>query len=167
VAKALRTRQSTWSAVFREVVAQFARDEEVRRVVGPHNIRSWAGVPDDKAPLIPTGTAPVVRFTPEPRNVTWYSPCAQYGMLRVRVELAVASLCIDDVLDLWDLVVSAIGPGSTPGFSTSLVPLGAETGEIQFTDPTIDPFPAADPEGLFLATGYFQLAVIRPIHPGP
>jgi hypothetical protein len=148
LAKSLKTRTSAWTAVFRRVVQQLKDDPDVRRVVGVQNLRSWEGVPADKAPMTPSATAPVIRLTPQPDHVGWYSPDAQSGTLIVRVELAVMSLCLDDVVDLWDLLVAALGPG---------------TGEIVFTDPANDPRPDASPEGQFLAQGYFALTVLRPI----
>jgi hypothetical protein len=166
LAKSLKTRTSAWTAVFRRVVQQLKDDPDVRRVVGVQNLRSWEGVPADKAPMTPSATAPVIRLTPQPDHVGWYSPDAQSGTLIVRVELAVMSLCIDDVVDLWDLLVAALGPGtagSSGTFSADLVALGAETGEIVFTDPANDPRPDASPEGQFLAQGYFALTVLRPI----
>jgi hypothetical protein len=166
MAKILKTRTSPWTAVFRRAVQQLRNDPDVRRVVGLQNLRSWEGVPADKAPMTPSATAPVVRLTPQPDHVGWYSPDAQAGTLIVRVELAVMSLCIDDVVDLWDLLVAALGPGTLGAaggtFAADLVALGAETGEIVFTDPATDPRPDAQPEGQFLAQGYFALTVLRP-----
>jgi hypothetical protein len=160
--KSLKTPQSVWSAVFRRIVRQLKDDPDVRRVVGAQNLRSWEGVPADKAPLTPGAGAPLVRVTPQPDHVGWYSPDAQVGLLIVRVELAVLSLCIDDVIDLWDLLVGALQPGDGT-LASDLVALGAETGEIVFTDPATDPRPDASPEGQFLAQGYFALNVLRPV----
>jgi hypothetical protein len=161
VSKTLKAKTSVWTAVFRKIVAQLEADPDVTRVVGKDRLRSWKGVPADKAPFAPAVGAPIVRLTPQPQSVEWYSEDAQAGTLTVLVELAVASLCIDDVADLWDLIVAALGP--CDGFALALIPLGAETGEIVFSEPAFDARPDAEPEGTFLATGRFQLKVIRPL----
>ena len=116
MSKSLKTPSSVWSKVFRRIVLQLENDPFVKRVVGD-NLRSWKGVPGDKAPFEPKANAPVVRLTPQPRNVDWYSPDMQCGDLWVQVELGVQSLCIDDMADLWDILVNAItasGPRSIP-----------------------------------------------------
>ena len=165
--KSLKTPTSVWTAVFRRIVLQLETDPAVNRVVGRDNLRSWKGVPGDKAPFEPTSAAPVVRLTPQPQGVDWYSEDAQAGMLAVLVELAVQTLCIDDVADLWDIVVAACNPGalnSTGGsFARDLVVLGAETGEIVFSDPAFDPQPFAEPDGFFFAAGHFRLRIVRPV----
>lgn len=165
--KSLKTKTSAWTAVFRRIVQQLSNDPDFRRVVGPQNLRSWAGVPTDKAPLNPTATAPIVRLTPQPMGVEWLDPSSQYGTLNVMVELAIQSLCVDDVIDLWDTIVTALesdraDAAGTP-FFLDLGALGATTGEILFSDPAIDPRPDASPEGYFYAQGRFHLAVQRPI----
>src|SRR4051812_33327755 len=95
--KSLKTIQSVWTKVFRRIVQQLEQDAEIRRVLGADNLRSWKGVPGDKAPFSPTTTNPVARLTPMPAGVDWYSPDTQAGTLGVGVELAVMSLAIDDV----------------------------------------------------------------------
>jgi hypothetical protein len=169
--KSLKTPSSVWTLVFRRIVQQLENDASIKRVVGQQNVRSWKGVPGDKAPFAPTPGAPVVRLTPNPRNVDWYSPDLTVGTLYVRVELAVQSLSIDDVADLWDIVVQALQPGgpavpsSGVSFAQDLVALGAETGEIVCSDPALDPQPEASDEGLFLAAGAFRLRIMRPVNP--
>ena len=166
--KSLKTPASAWTAVFRRIVQQVEADPNLRRVVGPENVRSWKGVPADKAPFAPATNAPVVRLTPRPTSVDWYSPDAQLGTLEVLVEIAVQSLCIDDVADLWDLFVNALAPGAADGsssFALALVALGAETGEIVFSDPALDPRPDSEPDGFFYASGLFHLRVLRSVNP--
>jgi hypothetical protein len=169
MAKSLKTPTSVWTAVFRRIIQQLENDPNVRRAVGLHNLRSWKGVPGDKNEFAPTSNAPVVRLTPQPRNVDWYSPDMQSGDLWVQVELAVQSLCIDDVADLWDILVNAIRPGaldSTGGlFAQDLVTLGAESGEIVFSDPAFDPKPQASDDGFFFAAGHFRLRLLRSVNP--
>jgi hypothetical protein len=167
--KSLKTPSSVWSKVFRRIVLQLENDATVRRAVGIDNIRSWKGVDGDKSPFEPKPNAPVLRLTPQPRNVDWYSPDMQAGELWVQVEMGLVSLCIDDVADLWDVVVNAIRPGvlDTAGhlFALDLVALGAETGEIVFSDPAFDPQPFAEPEGCFFAAGHFRLRMLRSVNP--
>jgi hypothetical protein len=162
--KSLKTNQCGWTKVFRRIVQQVETDADIRRVVGVENVRSWKGVPGDKMPFAPTDKAPVIRLTPQPRNVNWYSPDSQIGTLFVVVELAVQSLSIDDVIDLYDLVVQCLRPGNGT-FWQDLVALGAETGEIVFSDPAFDAQPGAKPEGAFFAVGQMQLRVVRPVNP--
>jgi hypothetical protein len=168
--KSLKTPQSVWTKVFRRIVQQAENDPAVRRVVGP-NIRSWKGVQSDRTPMEPSSDAPVLRLTPQPRNVEWYSPNAQLGQLYVQVEIAVQSLCIDDVADLWDIVVQSLQPSGPAlpstgiSFAQDLIALGAETGEIVFSDPAFDAQPFAEPEGIFFAAGHFRLRCLRTEYP--
>jgi hypothetical protein len=167
--KTLKTNTSAWTAVFRRIVQQLETNADIQRVVGRDRLRSWKGVPMDKAPFEPTASAPVVRLTPQPQDVDWYSPDMQAGTLRVRVELGVQSLCIDDVADLWDLIVQVLRPGASDSqgnpFALDLVALGAETGEIVFGEPAVDPQPSAEPEGYFFAQGHFHLRMLRAVFP--
>lgn len=162
--RTLKTKQSVWTGVFRRIAQQLKSDPDFNRVVGKDRLRSWEGVPGDKTPFVPATGAPVVRLTPQPAGVDWYSADSQAGTLNVLVEIAVASLSIDDVLDLWDLIVQALRPGNGT-WSLDLVALGAETGEIVFGDPAFDAQPAAEPDGIFLASGRFSLRVVRPVNP--
>src|SRR3954451_5340931 len=131
--KTLKTNVSVWTKVFRRLVQQLESDPEIRRVVGVDRLRSWKATPGDKAPFQPALGAPVIRLTPRPSGVDWYSPDVQAGTLSVLVELAVMSLCIDDVADLWDLLVIAVGPCQGT-LAQDLIALGAETGEAFFCD---------------------------------
>lgn len=162
--KTLKTNPSVWTNVFRAIVKQLETDADFARVVGKDKLRSWNGSTADKAPFVPSLGSPVVRLTPMPSNVGWYSEDSQSGTLRVKVELAIASLCIDDCLDLWDLIVWALRAGNK-GFALALVALGGETGEIVFSDPAVDAQPDAQPEGMFYAVGSFDLRVIRFMDP--
>jgi hypothetical protein len=167
--KSLKTNPSVWTKVFRRVVQQLENDATVKRIVG-RNLRSWKGEPGDKAPFAPSQNAPVVRLTPNPASVDWYSPDMQAGTLWVLVELAVPSLCVDDVADLWDVIVAALVPdgpsvGGGTSFGLDLVVLGAETGEIVFSDPAYDPKPEDSAEGYFLAQGRLHLRVLRTVQP--
>lgn len=162
--KSLKTNQSVWTKVFRRLVQQLKTDPEFKRVVGIENLRSWEGVAGDKDPFAAPGAKPVVRLTPQPRGVDWYSEDSQAGTLYVLVEMCVQSLCIDDVADLYDLVVAALRPGNG-SLMQELIALGAETGEIVFSDPAFDPQPGTDAEGYFLASGHFQLKLIRSVNP--
>jgi hypothetical protein len=163
MAKSTKTNPSVWTKVFRRIVQQLKTDPDIRRVIGD-NLRTWDGVPADKAPFVPQDGKPVLRLTPQPRNVEWYSPDTQRGTLVVFVELGVSSLSIDDVNDVYDLVVQALRPGNGT-LSLDLVAAGAETGEIVFDDPAYDPRPAAEPEGQFFAVGSFGLEVLRSVNP--
>lgn len=158
--KTLKTNLSVWTKVFRRIVQQMETDAELRRIGVGDRLRSWKGVTADKAPFAPSVGTPVVRVTPYPAGVDWYDPSSQSGTLVVLVELGIASLCIDDVADLWDLIVSAVSP-CVAGFSRELVELGAETGEITFTNPAFAAQPAESPEGAFYAQGRFELRLIR------
>jgi hypothetical protein len=162
--KSLKTPACAWTKVFRRIVQQVEADPDLRRVIGLDNIRSWKGVPGDRNPFAPGDSAPVLRLTPQPRNVSWYSPDTQMGTLCVTVEVAVRSLSIDDVADLYDLIVAALRP-SDSRLVQDLVDLGAETGEIVFSDPAFDAQPGAEPEGAFFAAGRFQLRVARLVNP--
>lgn len=169
MSKSLATPSSVWTNVFRRIVKQLENDPTIKRVVGTANVRSWKGVTGDKAPFVPASNAPVLRLTPQPQNVEWYAADLQAGTLSVLVELAVSSLCVDDVADLWDAVVTALQPGGPPvspgvvNFETDLVALGAETGQIVFSDPAFDPQPNLEAEAYFLAAGHFRLRLLRAV----
>lgn len=161
--KSLSTSQSVWTKVFRRIVSQLESNAEFRRVVGRDNLRTWSGnTVIDRAPFEPTSGAPIVRLTPQPGAVQWYSPELQSGILRVHVELGVQSLCVDDVADLWDLIVQSLRPGDAM-FTGDLVDMGAETGLIVFSDPAFDPQPQAEPVGYFFARGFFNLTLLRSV----
>ena len=159
--KKLHTPTSIWTAVYRRIVGELERDSRLKSVLGRDGLRSWAGVPCDLNPFVPALDRPLVRLTPTPLGVDWYSPDLHSGTLYVHVELAVASLCIDDVADLWDLIVEALTPADN-ALCLALVELGAETGEIVCDAPPFDPRPEAKPTGYFLAVGRFHLTVNRP-----
>jgi hypothetical protein len=165
VPKTLATKSSVWSAVFRRIVLQVTTNAPVLRIVSADRIRSWAGSPTDGQPLKPAEGRPMVRLTPSPRGVDWYSPDMQKGWLDVVVEVAVQTYCVDDPIDLWDLVVDALKPGALDtkgnGFALDLVALGAETGEIVFADPVVDTGIGSEPANIMVATGKFTLAVLR------
>jgi hypothetical protein len=160
--KSLKTSLSVWTRVFRRIVQQLKTDPDFRRVVA--DFRSWEGVPGDKTPPNPNVGAPFVRLTPQPMGVDWYSEDTQAGTLYVLVEIVVSSLCVDDVADLWDVVVQALRPGNGT-LCRDLIAVGAETGEIVFSDPAFDPQPAAESEGQFSATGRFHLRLLRSVNP--
>jgi hypothetical protein len=48
-------------------------------------------------------------------------------------------------------------------FGLDLAGLGAETGEIVFSDPAVDPRPWDEPEGYFLAEGKLHLRILRTV----
>jgi hypothetical protein len=166
--KSLRTKNCVCTKVFRRIVQQLKNDPEVRRVVGDA-LRSWEGVTGDKDPFVPSGSKPVVRVTPQPESEGWFSPDSMREELVVVVELGISSLCIDDVNDLYDLIVQALQPGGKStiaggiDFAQDLVQVGAETGEILFANPAYDPQPAAKPEACFFATGRFKLDILRAV----
>jgi hypothetical protein len=160
----LKTAAFPWSAVFRVVTTQAENDPELRRILGGR-LRSWKGEPADRLPLDATSDGPVMRFTPQPRRVSRYSPDATVGNLDVLVEYSVLTLCVDDVMNLWETVVQAL-TWDDDTFRAALVAAGAETGEVEFSDPAYDPRPAADPLGVFNAAGVFTLRVTREMAPG-
>lgn len=158
--KTLRTNQSAWIKVFRKVIATLETDPDFRRVVGQDSLRSWSGIPGDKAPMEPSLGRPVVRLTPNPSAVEWYDPSSQVGTLSVRVEVVVQSLCVDDCIDLYDLIEQALLPGRGT-LRQELVALGAETGEIVFSDPAFDPKPEVEPDGYIVGEGRFHIRILR------
>jgi hypothetical protein len=158
--RTLKIPQSPWSLVFRRLVLELETDPEFKRVVPATHLRSWSGVTADKAPLTPTLGRPVVRLTPQPANVAWSDETTQTGALGILVEIAVLSLCIDDAIDLWDLLVEALSP-CLGTLRADLVAAGAANGEPVFSSPAFDARPDAEPEGYFYATGKFQIDVDR------
>ena len=89
--KTLKTKASAWTKVFRRIVFQLELDPDIRRVVGADRVRSWKGLPGDRSPFAPASGKPVLRLTPNPRGVDWYSPDTQAGTLYVLVEMGVTS----------------------------------------------------------------------------
>src|SRR5437763_1012268 len=122
--KTLKTRAGVWSSVYRRICDYLAADPDMQRLVGD-GLRTWSGQSGDKNPLAPATGRPIVRTTPQPGGVDWQTPELQTGTLVVKVEIAIASLCVDDVLDLWEVIERPISPGVT-GLRETLVALGAE-----------------------------------------
>lgn len=160
--KSLNTPISAWTAVFRAIVAKLDADVAFRDVVS--DFRHWFGIDGDKHPMVPRVGSPVVRLTPNPGGVDWYDPSSQIGVLNVLVEMTISSSCVDDVIDLWDVIVSALAPADN-AFCQALIALGAETGEITFHDPAITYNPENTPEGYFYGRGGFRLRVQRSVNP--
>lgn len=164
--KTLNIKDCVWVVVFRAIVAHLEQDREFARVVGKDRMASWKGVPGDQTPDVPSLGKPIVRLTPMPGDVQWFTPDSQSGMLSVLVELDVATMCVDDVANLWNLISDALQPGTMSGavkFSQVLVLSGAETGEILFNNPGFRVVAGKDTEGYFSAEGTFQLRIILPI----
>lgn len=166
--KTYRTPSSCWSLIFRRIIQQLETDPKINAVIGKGNIRSWKGEESDSQAFQPNDKTPSLRLTPQPKGVDWYDPSSQSGTLVILVEIACQSLCIDDPIDLYDMLVTSLSPSGralTSGvdFSQDLInpPLYAETGEIVFADPAFDPKPAAEPVGYMYAFGRCWLRVIR------
>lgn len=158
---------SCWTRVFRQIVIQLKNNSDISSAFGAR-MRTWDGSDIDATPFVPGTGAPILRLTPQPKDVNWYSEGAQWGTLNIMVEIAVQSLNIDNLVDLYDLLVSALlpdGPSSVlgnPNFRMDLVQQGAENGEIVFAEPAFDPRPAKQPVFVFLAFGRMYIKVIRP-----
>lgn len=161
--KTINTVASNFTKVFRRIVAQLHHDNRFRGVIGG-GLRSWDGSDVDRQLATPSLGKPIVRLTPIPTGVTWLDESSQVGTLGVRVEIFVAGTCIDDVIDLWDAIVTALRPADDV-FTLALKGLGAETGEILFANPAVDAKPEKQPAGELLGTGLFQLAVYRSVDP--
>jgi hypothetical protein len=165
--KTLATRPSVWTAVYRRIVRQLTTDPALKNL--SVQWRTYDGNPNDRQPLTPTFGKPIVRLTPKPRSVDWYSPDLQRGWLDVECEIAVATESADDPIDLHDYIVQAVRPGATDSqgnpFALDLAALGAETGEIIFHAPAFADSPAGQPSGILIAVGVFTLAIMRPVNP--
>ena len=164
--KTLKTPTSVWTAVFRCIVQQLENDPTVKRVIGLQNLRFMEGHPRRQVPDGADQLGPRRAADARAASVEWYSEAAQAGWLHVDVEMALSTLCIDDLADLWDILVNALRPGAADSkgnsFAGDLVALGAETGTILFSDPGMAVPPPGDwPEGFMFGRGSFTLRVIR------
>ncbi len=165
--KTLKINDCVWTVVFRAIVSHLERDREFARVVGKERLASWKGLPGDQTPDAPSVGRPIVRLTPMPSGVDWFTPDSQSGMLSVLVELDIATMCVDDCANLWNLISDALQPGTLEGttkFSTILVNAGCETGEILFSNPGFMIKAGADAEGYFATQGTFQVRIILPMN---
>lgn len=160
--KTIKGPTSVYSQVFRRIVKQLETDSRFRSAVG--DLRSWRGQPNDAAPLTPSAGRPIVRLTPRPQQGAWYSPDTQVVSLIIHVEFAIASYAVEDVLDLWDLLEAALRPG-VGTLAQDLVALGAETGEILFSDPAYDHKREEKAQAYWDAIGQFKLDVLRSVSP--
>lgn len=158
--KTLDINASVWSKVYRAVVQKIKTNSDVKRVA-KDRVYSWDGTLDDRADWAPSVGHPEIQLTPITTGVGWYDPSSQAGTLTVKVEIAVSSLCIDDAMDLFDAIATAVAPFGNDDFVRTLESLGAETGEIVFDTPAYDASPNTNPLGYFVATGSFRLKVIR------
>ena len=89
----------------------FRAIERVLREYGPldaqvKNWRTREGIDDDLQPPAP-GLCPLISLTPEPRPGRLLTNVAATVNFAVAVEIYVAGSCVDDLLNLWGLVVAA------------------------------------------------------------
>lgn len=162
MAKTLKGPSSVYSLIYRRIVKQLRTDSRFKTAVA--DLRTWDGSPSDSAPLTASTGKPLVRLTPVPQSGQWYSADTQLSTLCVHVELVIASYCVEDVLDLWDELVQALRPGNGT-FAADLVALGAETGEIVFTDPSYDHNREKKDSPYWDAIGQFKVDVLRVVSP--
>lgn len=164
--KTLDINDCVWTAIFRAIVRQVTTNKPVLAVVSADRIRSWEGKPTDPTPLVPVQGRPMIRLTPSPRSVAAFSPDTQEGFLDVVVELAVLTYCVDDPINLWFLLTTALKPNALDALGNTvrqnLVNAGAETGEILFSDPAVDTSIGSEPGNIMVAVGKFSLAVLTP-----
>ena len=159
MAKTLKGPSSVYSLVYRRIVKQLRTDSKFRSAVA--DLRVWDGSPSDGAPLTASTGKPMVRLTPVPQSGQWYSADTQSSTLCVHVELVIASYCVEDVLDLWDQLVEALEPDAA--FAADLVALGAETGEVLFSDPSYDHNREKKDSPYWDAIGQFKINVLRSV----
>lgn len=124
--------------------------------------QTWLGEPGDKLP--PTiGATPWLCLTPAPSGESWFSPEAQIGILQVRIDAYVRGTCVDDVLNLWGAIRTALSPYARtavdggPCFGKKLTDAGAHKGVVLMTHPLVDPAPDPGGDGAFKATGMISV----------
>lgn len=162
MAKTLKGPSSVYSLVYRRIVKQLRTDARFRTAVA--DLRVWDGSSSDSAPMAASTGKPTVRLTPVPQMGAWYSADTQVSTLVVHVEMVIASYCVEDVLDLWDELVNALRPGNGT-LAADLVALGAETGEVVFSDPSYDHNREKKDSPYWDAIGQFKLDVLRSVNP--
>jgi hypothetical protein len=162
VAKTLKGPSSVYSLVYRRIVKQLRTDGRFKTAVA--DLRTWDGSASDANPMVASTGKPTVRLTPVPQSGQWYSADTQMSTLAVHVEMVIASYSVEDVLDLWDELVQALRPGNGT-LANDLVALGAETGEIVFSDPSYDHNREKKDSPYWDAVGQFKVDVLRSVSP--
>jgi len=141
------------------ITEQILRDDPTLKAV-VKAWQTWDGKPEDRTPSGST-RLPWVCLTPRPTSERWYSPESQTGMLIIQIQANVEGTCIDDAMNLWGAIRSALNGGGDNArrcdINTRLQAAGAWKGFYLFSDPLYDP--SADPAAaaMFEATGAVQI----------
>lgn len=153
------------SKVFQRIVEQLKTDPLLSRLIKRWNV--W-----DKpiSPVASAGTETELQLTPRLGATGWYSPDSHVGPLQIQVDLWAPGnkkglYNAVDALDLWEAIEGALyQPDITKrkAFKRELQCLGAETGEIQFSQPAT--VQSAGENGV-VQVGLMQLNVRRNINP--
>lgn len=155
------------SRVFRRICQQLMTDPVLANVV-----KAWDTYAGDSADQMPGSImeCPYIKLLPRIGMSGWYSPDAQMGPLEIRVQVGIDGLDVADCTDLWDAFERAIYPydhrPKQLAFEADLVALGAETGQIEFSQPaTVAQLPDANTDLQFTLLGMMRLNILRPFAP--
>ena len=135
--------------VFRRIVQQLKNDPVLRRSL--KTILAWGGSPEDARPLT-LDESPAIRLTPGFGPDEWRFPDGTSGWMFIKVEMLVPGFDVGDMIDLWWAIETALYPRDWPArmaFQKELREVGlpqdlagAATGQISFSQPVADDYPA-------------------------
>jgi hypothetical protein len=160
----MRLPQSPRAAVFRVIVAQLQDDATLK----PRGIkwRVWDGNRNDALPWT-HALCPGCRLTPISEESRFYSPDGFLSNLTLQVELAVASLHLDDAENLFWAFVRALYPDAREDRLTlqqARRDVGAQSGLIQFSGLSYDPLTDLNPP-LLIVSFTMMIAVAATMNP--
>src|SRR5208282_1711130 len=136
------------AAVFRAMETIVRGNSVFQRIVKPDRFRTWQGEPRDIKPFS-YQEAPCLRWTPMNTGEEFRTPDSMSGDLLINCEVLVAGSCVDDLTNLWWLLVKCFYPSNVAinTIVTTLQTAGARSGLVKFSQPAFDP----GPDGVFLA----------------
>jgi hypothetical protein len=146
--------------VLRKVESILKVDPTLKRTV--KTWRTWREKPGQNAPFGSDLPLPAVRITPINGPQFWKFPDAFVGDLYLRFEMLLQGCDVDDPLNLWWAMETALYPGGAQTLTniTALQQAGAYSGLAEFSLPAYDD----SPDGNFwLATGQMKIAVLLTI----
>lgn len=160
----LPLKQSARTATFRKIVSILRTDPVMKRVFGDR-IYAWDGAPDEAADQVAGEAQPSMRLTPSLGAMTWWSPDTQKGDLIIAVELMIAGLDVDDLLNLWEAIETALYPADNTARNKQIYSLqqvsAGQTGLCTFTMPANAQNPQSRGDENWFAIGQITIPVNR------
>jgi hypothetical protein len=154
---------SPHTAAFREIVAILKSDARLAQATKTWFL--WDGEQTDRLPF-GLSLCPTIAIVPGRMTDQFYGPSGFLGQLTLDITVTVGGTRCDDLFDLYHAIQRAIYPADDAArvaIRSALLALGADTGEIEFTQPRLGV--AVDDSGPYLVgTGQARLD-LRTIDP--